>query len=389
MRTIGVVTVARSDYGIYLPVLKRIVADSELKLHLIVAGMHLTEEFGHTVDLIEADGFAVGDRVDMLHTSNTPEGISKSGGLGMIGFAESFVKNRPDILLVLGDRFEMHAAAIAALPFKIPVAHVHGGEVTSGAIDDALRHSMTKLSHLHFVTTDAYRSRVEQLGEDPCRVVVSGAPSLDNLQDIELLSSAEFEGVSRVPAGEPFLLVTFHPVTLEYEHTEAHFGELLAVLAQRQEPVLFTMANADTYGRTVNRMIQEFVSANASRAYSVDNLGTQRYFSAMSLAAVMLGNSSSGIIEAATFGLPVVNIGRRQEGRVRGLNVIDSPPDRTSILAALDRALSSAFCEGFKRLTNPYGQGNASERIVDGLKSAVLDDTLLIKRFRDLPGLPS
>ncbi len=240
MRTIGVVTVSRSDYGSYLPVLREIREDPGLKLHLIVSGMHLSPEFGLTARAIEADGFEINDCVEMLLSSDTPEGISKSMGLGLIGFAQSYACFRPDILLVLGDRFEMHAAALAALPFKIPVAHIHGGEITEGAIDDALRHSITKLSHLHFVSTEEYARRVIQMGEEPWRVIVSGAPSLDNLFNLALLERQELQARFGLFLERDPLLVTYHPVTLEYEQTEWQVNELLAALQAFDLPVVFT-----------------------------------------------------------------------------------------------------------------------------------------------------
>jgi len=384
MRTIGVVTVARSDYGIYLPLLCKIRADPDLQLHLVVGGMHLSPEFGLTVEAIEADGFEIAERVEMLLSSDTPEGIAKSMGLGTIGFAQAYARFRPDILVVLGDRFEMHAAAIAALPFKIPVAHIHGGEVTQGAIDDALRHSMTKLSHMHFVSTQEYARRVIQLGEEPWRVIVSGAPSLDNLHTIKLLEREELAATFGLRLDDvPFLLVTFHPVTLEYEETEWQVNELLAALELCELPVVFTMPNADTSGRTIARMIKEYIATHSS-AQAVDNLGIQGYFSMMAVAAAMVGNSSSGIIEAASFELPVVNVGSRQQGRVRGANVIDVDYEQTSVLAGLRRALDPQFCAKLRGIRNPYGSGEASEKIVKVLKRVRLDDELVIKRFHDL-----
>ena len=262
------------------------------------------------MELIEADGFRTSRRVEMLLSSDTPEGIAKSIGLGTIGFAQTYAHCRPDVLMVLGDRFEMYTAALAALPFKIPVAHILGGELTEGAIDDALRHSITKLSHIHFVATTEYARRVIQLGEEPWRVVVTGSPSLDNLASMELMNSEQLEvehGIQMTPAP---LLVTFHPVTLEYENTAWQVGELLAALTVCNLPVVFTLPNADTSGRVVIRMVEEFVQTRAS-ASIVHNLGTRAYFSAMSLSTAMVGNSSSGIIEAASFGLPVVNIGTK------------------------------------------------------------------------------
>lgn len=383
MRTIGVVTVARSDYGIYLPLLRQIQQDPDLRPYLIVSGMHLSPEFGLTVKAIEADGFEVCERVEMLLSSDSPEGIAKSMGLGTIGYAQAYARLRPDILVVLGDRFEMHAAAVAALPFKIPVAHIHGGETTEGAIDDALRHSMTKLSHLHFVSTQEYARRVVQMGEESWRVIVSGAPSLDNLHFVKLLKAHELEVKYRLRLNQPPLLATFHPVTLEYERTEWQVSELLAALDTSEMPVVFTMPNADTSGRIIIRMIKEFVRTHAS-AQMVDNLGTQGYFSMMALAVAMVGNSSSGLVEAASFELPVVNVGSRQRGRVRGINVIDVDYEQTSILEGLQKALDPGFRAKLRGMRNPYGSGGASEKIVEVLKLVQLDDKLLMKRFHDL-----
>lgn len=383
MRTIGVVTVARSDYGIYLPILRQIQATADLRLQLFVSGMHLSPEFGLTVTQIEKDGFEVHERVEMLLSSDTPEGIAKSVGLGAIGFAQAYARVRPDILLVLGDRFEMHAAALTALPFKIPIAHIHGGEVTQGAIDDALRHSMTKLSHLHFVSTQEYARRVEQLGEEPWRIVVSGAPSLDNLHQVKLLSRSEVEIKFGICLANSPLLVTYHPVTLEYEQTEWQMNELLAALDASQMPVIFTMPNADTNGRVIIRMIEKFVKSHDS-AQMVDNLGTQGYFSMMSLARVMVGNSSSGIIEAASFKLPVVNIGTRQQGRVRARNVIDVGYEQEAILKSIKEAVQPVFREKLCDLVNPYGDGHATARIVNRLQTISLDGKLILKRFYDI-----
>lgn len=382
MRTIGVVTVARSDYGIYLPVLRRIQADPDLHLHLIVAGMHLSPDFGLTVREIERDGFPIGDRVEMLLSSDTPEGIAKSMGLGTIGFAQSYARHRPDVLVVLGDRFEMHAAAVAALPFKIPVAHIHGGELTQGAMDDALRHSITKMSHLHFVATEDYARRVIQMGEEPWRVVVSGSPSLDTLLSTRLLGRKELERRYKLDLAQPFLLVTYHPVTLEVEQLETQMSELLAALDEVGVATVFTYPNADTRSRLVIQMIREYAASRA-QAQVVINLGTPGYISAMQIAAAMVGNSSSGIIEAASFKLPVVNIGTRQQGRTRAKNVIDVGYSRAEIVAGIRKALSPEFRASLADLKNPYGDGHAAERIVQRLKEVELDDRLLLKRFHE------
>jgi UDP-hydrolysing UDP-N-acetyl-D-glucosamine 2-epimerase len=384
MKTIGVVTVARSDYGIYRPILRRLESDPELRLLLFVAGMHLSPEFGMTVRNIEADGFQIAARVEMLLSSDAPEGVAKSVGLGMIGFAQAYAHRRPDILVVLGDRFEMMAAALAALPFNIPIAHIHGGEVTRGAMDEALRHSITKLSHLHFVATEEYARRVAQLGEEPWRITVSGAPGLDNLEGFVPMSADKLKTRFGLKLDRAPLLVTFHPVTLEYEKTEWHANELLAALEEADLPIVFTMPNADTSGRLISERFARFVE-NHTDAQLVDNLGTEGYFSLMTIASAMVGNSSSGIIEAASFKLPVVNIGTRQEGRTRPANVIDVGYSRAEILSGIRTAVSNEFRQTVRDLANPYGRGEASQRIADRLKTTELNQALIMKRFHDLP----
>jgi UDP-N-acetylglucosamine 2-epimerase (non-hydrolysing)/GDP/UDP-N,N'-diacetylbacillosamine 2-epimerase (hydrolysing) len=380
VKTVGVITVARSDYGIYRPVLRRIQANPELDLHLFVTGMHLSPEFGLTMQAIRDDGFEIGDRVEMLLSSDSPEGVAKSMGLGTIGFAQAYSRSRPHMLVVLGDRFEMHAAAVAALPFSIPVAHIHGGELTEGAIDDALRHSITKMSHLHFVATDAYAQRVIQMGEEPWRVVVSGAPSLDNLRDMELLEREALEQQYGVDLRDPFYLVTYHPVTLEHEQTRKQIDALLAALVETPATLIFTYPNADTGARVIIERVRAFTAEHA-RAYSLISLGTRGYFSMMSQASAMVGNSSSGIIEAASLGLPVVNIGSRQKGRVRGRNVIDVGYAEQEISDGIDRATSPDFRRSIQGLENPYGDGRAAERIVDKLAHVDLNKRLLMKHF--------
>jgi UDP-hydrolysing UDP-N-acetyl-D-glucosamine 2-epimerase len=349
----------------------------------MVSGMHLSAEFGYTVQEIMNDGFPVAAKVDILLSSDRPAGISKSMGLGTIGFAEVYDQHRPDILLVLGDRFEMMTAALAALPLKIPVAHIHGGELSEGAFDDALRHAMTKLSHLHFVATDEYARRVLQLGEQAWRITVSGAPGLDNLDTVEMLSMEAFEkkyGISLDPAP---LLITFHPVTLEYEQTQWQVEELLAALEAFERPMVFTLPNADTKSREIIQMITDFVGRHKLR-WKFDNLGTRGYFSLMALSAAMVGNSSSGIIEAPSFELPVVNIGRRQQGRTRAKNVIDAGHPRDEIKQAIHKALSPEFRKTLQGLRNPYRCGNASKKIVERLKEVDLNENLIVKRFHDL-----
>ncbi len=383
MRVIGVVTTSRADYGIYLPILRRIEKKPELKLHLLVSGTHLLDEFGRTIEFIEQDGFPVGDQVEIALSSDSPEDIAKAMGQVVRGFAASYSRLCPDLLVVLGDRFEMHAAALAALPFKIPVAHIHGGETTQGAIDESLRHSMTKLSHLHFVSTADYARRVEQLGEEPWRVTVSGAPSLDNLGSLQLLDRRAIEAEFGLRLPDRFLLVTFHPTTLEYENVDKHAEALVAALRAAAMPVVFTLPNADTAGRTIRRRIFDFIEKDP-KAQAVESLGTLGYFSTMALASAMVGNSSSGLIEAPSFELPVVNIGNRQKGRVRAANVIDVGYQQEEIEAGVRQAISPAFRDGLSGSVNPYWSGGASAKIVERLLGVELNDQLVIKRFNDL-----
>jgi UDP-hydrolysing UDP-N-acetyl-D-glucosamine 2-epimerase len=279
----------------------------------------------------------------------------------------------------------MYAAALAALPFKIPMAHIHGGEVTRGAIDDALRHSITKLSHLHFVSTSEYGRRIVQLGEEPWRVAVTGAPGLDNLSAVKLLTINELEERYELSLKPAPLLVTFHPVTLEHEQVKWQMGQLLAALDNFEMPIIFTMPNADTGGRVIKHMIEEYVHTR-SAAYVVDNLGTRGYFSMMAIASAMVGNSSSGIIEAPSFGLPVINIGSRQDGRVKSANVIDVGYEQHKILDGLNKALNPQYRLNLQEINNPYGSGEASEKIVEVLKRVELNDKLVIKYFNDAEG---
>ena len=379
-RTIGVVTGSRADYGILAPLLRAIHEDGALALRLMVTGMHLSPEFGLTIEMIEGDGFPIAERVEMLVSSDTPEGIAKSMGLGTIGFAQAFARHRPDMLVVLGDRFEVHAATLAALPFKIPVAHIHGGELTEGAFDNSLRYSITQMSHLHFVATEEYGRRLIQVGEEPWRVLVCGALSLDNIKTVSLLTREEMESRTGLSLERSPLVVTFHPVTLEYELTEWQVDELLAAVGTIPLPILLTMPNAKTGRSTIARKLNKFVEGRAS-ARLVDNLGTQAYFSFMAIAAAMVGNSSSGIIEAMSFGLPVVNIGTRQRGRTRGANVIDVGYGREEIIAGIHTALSPGFRSRLQGQSNPYGDSRAAEKIVERIKEIALDNRLIVKRF--------
>ena len=383
MRTIAAVTVGRSDVSVLLPILRTIEAAADLRLRVVVTGAHLSPKFGDTLEALDAEGFR--DRAEVLHMpidSDTPVAIGRAMGLGVVGAARLWEANRPDILLVVGDRFETFAVVVSSLPFNIPVAHVHGGEVTEGAIDDAIRHAITKLSHLHFVAAEAYRQRLLQMGEEPWRVVTSGAPALDNLRSVRLLSRWELEQMLRLPLEPAPLLVTYHPVTRRPSEVARDVDEVLAALSDVRRPLVFTYPNADPGHDTIMRKVWAFVR-HRENARLFTNLGTQVYFSLMAYSAAMVGNSSSGIIEAPSFRLPVVNVGDRQKGRLKAANVLDVPVEAGAIRSAIDRATSPGFRSSLSGLTNPYGDGHAAEKIVAVLQRVPLDEHLLVKRFVD------
>lgn len=381
MRSIGVVTTSRADFGVYLPLLRKLKDHSHVRLLLYVSGMHLAKEYGHTVDWIVSEGIPIHECIPILVSGDDAETAGKSIGLGLLGFSQSFSRLRPDLLVVLGDRFEMISAVLAALPFHIPVAHIHGGELTFGAIDDAIRHSITKLSHLHFAATRDYAQRIIQMGEEPWRVIVSGAPGLDHLREFALPSKEELEAEMQISLTKSPLLVTFHPTTLDPMPAEDQISEVLEALKSTDLPIVFTAPNADPGGQRIAAKIIEFVEGRPDCKY-LKNLGTRFYFGLMKHAAAMVGNSSSGILEAPSFKLPVVNIGSRQDGRIRAKNIIDVPMQRESILQGIRKALSDSFRAGLHDLVNPYQLDRpASEIILDHLVSVEISSRILQKRF--------
>lgn len=376
------VTVARSDYGIYRPLLRELAARSGIEVQLYAGGTHLRERFGATISEIEADGFPVTARLDFLGDDDSRLAVSEAVGRGVGAFARVFAKVEPDLLVVLGDRPEMFAAGLAALPLTIPVAHLHGGETTEGAIDDSVRHALTKLSHLHFAATEVYARRIRQLGEEEWRIVVSGAPALDAIREFTPLTDDQLADHG-VRLRGPTLLVTFHPVTLEPGETGRQTDELLAAVAASGLDAVLTYPNADAgYLQIVERL--ERFADESDRFTIVRSLGADAYYTLMSRVSAMAGNSSSGIVEAASFHLPAVDVGSRQRGRIRGPNVITAPPETSSIRDALDLALSDRFRARLSGIANPYGDGHAAPRIADVLESVALDDRLLVKRFHDL-----
>jgi GDP/UDP-N,N'-diacetylbacillosamine 2-epimerase (hydrolysing) len=381
-RVIGVVTVSRSDYGHLVPVLEAIRDAPDLDLRLFVAGMHLSGDFGRTVEAIEADRWPIAERVAMLEASDTPEAVAVSTGRGVVGFARAYARQRPDLLLVLGDRFEMLAAAVAALPFALPLAHVHGGEASEGAMDNQIRHAITKLAHLHFASAPEHARRIAAMGEEAWRIHTVGAPGLDRLRTLAPLSREDVAGTLGLPLAGPWLLVTFHPVTLEHGDTTTHVDELLAALEKVDATLVVTYPNADTAGRIIIDRVEE-LAARSSRVRLARSLGDRLYLSLLAHADAMVGNSSSGLIEAPSFALPVVNVGSRQRGRLRGANVIDVEPGRDEILQGVQAALAPGFRRRLEARDNPYGDGRAAARIVKVLREVALDARMIQKRERD------
>jgi UDP-N-acetylglucosamine 2-epimerase (non-hydrolysing)/GDP/UDP-N,N'-diacetylbacillosamine 2-epimerase (hydrolysing) len=379
-RTVMVVTGSRADYGLLYWVMKAIQADPALELQVAVTGMHLSSEFGMTVSAIEADGFPIAARVDALLSGDSAASVAKSIGMGVIGFADLFERLRPDFVLLLGDRFEILAAAQAALVARIPIVHIAGGDLTEGAFDDAIRHSITKMAHLHFVTNAAAEKRVRQLGEDSRFVFNVGSPGLDGLRRAKLLGRDELESLLGLAFRQRNLLVTFHPATLEAEQPEQELAELLLALDRLGDAfgIVFTKANADPQGRTLNRMLEAHVAARSS-CRLFDTLGQQVYLSLMQQVDVVVGNSSSGLYEAPSLRKPAVNIGSRQKGRLRSASVIDCAPQA----GAIERAILAALSLDCSSVVNPYGDGNSAPRIVAALKGVADPRALVQKRFVD------
>ena len=386
MKKICVITGTRAEYGLLYWLMKSIERDSELELQLVVTGMHLASEFGFTYQQIEKDGFIIDKKLEILVSSDTPVGISKSMGLGMIAFSEAFYDLKPDIVLVLGDRFEILSAVSAAMIARIPVAHCHGGEATEGLIDESIRHSITKMSHIHFCSTEEYRRRIIQLGESPKSVINVGALGIENINKLNLLSKSELEGSMNFRLDKRHkILVTFHPVTLENSTSEKQMSQLLKALDTINDcGIIFTKSNSDTDGRIINKMIESYVLENPAKSACFASLGQLRYLSALKYVDCVAGNSSSGLIEVPSFKIATVNIGDRQRGRMIGPTVIQCPPTHKEITVAIKKAISKEFRTSVLSVSNnPYGTGNSSELILKELKSVKLDN-ILKKCFYDL-----
>jgi len=382
-RKICVVTGTRSDYGLLYWLMKEIQGDEELELQIVATGMHLSPEFGLTYKVIEKDGFKINEKLEMLLSSDTTVGIAKSIGLATIGFADIFERLKPDILAILGDRFEIFAAAQAAMVARIPIAHLAGGESTEGVIDEAIRHSITKMSHLHFVANETYRQRVIQLGENPERVFNYGEPALDNIKRLELLDRGDLEQAIEFKFKPTVFLVTYHPVTL-CNNSEQAMSALLGALDQFPEAsIIFTKPNADTNGRVLIKMIDEYVENHSNRTRSFISMGQLLYLSAVKNADVVIGNSSSGLTEVPALNKPTVNIGDRQKGRLKAISVIDCEADAEQIISAIQKALSKEFQSLLTPVASSFGEGNTSQLIKELLKTVALEG-IITKRFYDL-----
>lgn len=377
MKKIAVFTGTRAEYGLLYWLLKDIQADPKLELQLLVSAMHLSPEFGLTYQQIESDGFEITEKVEMLLSSNSAVGTAKSIGLGVIGFADALERMKPDTLVILGDRFEALAAAQAAMILRIPVTHIHGGEITEGAYDDAIRHAITKLSLLHFTSTETHRNRVIQLGENPSRVFNVGAVGLDHLKRTNLMSVEELSSSLNFNLNKPYLLVTYHPVTLSNEPASQSFNNLLGALDLFPElQIIITYPNADDGGREIIPLLEEYAQNNQGRVLAIPSLGQLRYLSAVKHSAAVVGNSSSGIIEVPSFKVPTVNIGERQRGRMAAGSVLTCGSSTIEIVKTIKEALATDVSQTI----NPYGKGNASEAILEHMKRA---DLTVVKTFYD------
>lgn len=377
-RKICVVTGTRAEYGLFYPIMKQIVLSDKLELQVVATTMHLSEEFGSTYKQIEKDGFTIDEKIENLLSSDSKSSIAKSTGLATMLLSDTFSRLKPDLVLLLGDRFETHAAATTAMLMNIPIGHIHGGEITEGAVDEQIRHSITKMSYLHFTSTEAYRQRIIQMGEAPERVITCGAPGLDNIMQMELLSKESLEEDLNWKFGKQSALFTYHPVTLENTDLAYDIEQIFNILSQSELHILFTYANADDNGRIINQKIEEFCQKDSKRYKVVKSLGQLRYLSAMKYVDVLVGNTSSGIIEAASFHKPVVNIGDRQKGRLQSGNALDCTLD--SLADKLQAALSKVFVESCQNVENIYGCGDASTHITSILEKS---EYSIMKQFKD------
>ena len=385
MKRIVILTATRAEYGLLQPIIKKLQQETDYEMLLAVTGMHLSPEFGLTVQEIECDGIPINKRIEIVLSSDTPVSISKSMGLAMISFSEYFDECKPDALMVLGDRYETLAVCCAAMNARIPIFHLNGGDVTEGMVDEAVRHCITKMSYLHFASTEAYRTRIIQMGESPDRTFHVGAMGVENALHIMPISLSELEAGIGYELGNHYAVGTFHPVTLENSTAETQIREILSAIdCHKDIRFLFTKANSDANGRIINQILSDYAAKN-SNLYLVDSLGRKRYMSALRYAEFVIGNSSSGLMEAPSFGIPTIDIGDRQKGRIAGESVIHCRPDRASVNEAIDLALSENFKKIASNAKNPYGDGNTSVKILEIIKDFMEHNKInLKKKFYDI-----
>ena len=382
-KKICVVTGSRADYGLLYWLLKKIENDKDLDLQLIVTGMHLSSDFGLTYKEIEKD-FKINKKIDMKLSFDTSVGISRSMAIAQKFIAEAYNELKPDIVVVLGDRYEIFSASSAAMIAKIPIAHIHGGELTEASWDDSIRHCISKMSHLHFTASEQYKNRVIQLGEHPDRVFNVGGMGIENIKKLKLLGKNELESLINFKLNRKNLLITYHPVTLENNTSKYQFSELLKAVDELDNTnIIFTKTNSDLNGRVINKMIDDYTNQNSKKSVSFISLGQLKYLSILQYVDAVVGNSSSGLTEAPSFKIGTINIGDRQKGRIKSSSVIDCEPKKNSILKALTKLYSPKFLHTLKTSVNPYGDGHASQKIIHKIKKVNLD-TLLKKSFYDL-----
>lgn len=383
-KKICVFTGTRAEYGLLKPLMEKIADDVDFNLQLIASGMHMSPEFGLTYKEIEKDGFQIDEKIDILLSSDTTEGISKSVGLGLISYSDTLKRLKPDIVIILGDRFEAFSMAVSGMLSRIPIVHLQGGEATYGLIDEAIRHSITKMSYLHFTSTEEYRKRIIQLGENPDRVFAVGALGLDNIKHMKLITKKELELRLDFEFAEHNLLITFHPVTLEFNTSQKQFQVLLDVVDKlKNTKIIFTKANADMEGRIINKLIDEYTQKNTGRSKAFTSMGQLLFLSTLQFVDAVVGNSSGGIIEAPSFKIGSINIGDRQKGRISAKSVIDCEPTGKGIKDALRKLYSGEFQKILKTVRNPYGDGNAAGRIIKILKTCNINGKLK-KTFYDI-----
>lgn len=387
MKKICVVTATRAEYGLLRLIIQHIMCNKELELCLVVTGSHLSKDYGYTVKEIENDGFPITEKIDILHSTETEVDICKIMGQANILFGEMYQRQKPDILVVLGDRYELLPICSSAMIFNIPIAHISGGEITEGVIDDSIRHCITKMSYLHFPGCEQYRKRIIQLGEEPCRVFNFGDIGVENVKKMEYLSRLELENFLGISLNTPYASVTFHPVTLDKNSAEKQMLSLIDALKKYPEiNFIVTMANADLEGKKINDIIIKNSKLN-NNIYCFSSLGIQKYLSLIRYSEFVIGNSSSGIVEAPCFGIPTINIGDRQKGRLRAQSIIDCKPDTISIQNSIDKAMSAEFKKVAKKAKNPYGDGDTSEEIVNTIKNFLIKKEIYIqKKFYDIKG---